>query len=259
MFNKKAGHSAGADSGSIFDAPSTPPKASKTKPAKSSGGSMFGRRAKVQSRRVQTPTQAAAIKAARLRKTVFAAAAVVIGVAGIVIVTSKPAPTQYPYYSLKQYLPAGSKVTSSEVQAHLSTSPVAGAATPQQIVSGVLLGNEYVGTIITNGLISKPAQVPHGDVLVGFSLGGNHVPNSQLEPGEKIGIYSTSSNPITVGSGHQAVTYNIGQKLGTGMVVFAPAGGGSSSAVNIDVAIPASEAGTIEAFAATGSLSVGVI
>jgi hypothetical protein len=254
MFNKKSGGGHSVDGGSIFDAPPTSQKASKPKAAKS-GSSMFGRRAKVQTRRVQTPTQTEAIKAARLRKTIFAVTAVMIGVIGIAVVTSKPAPTKYLYYSLKQYLPAGSKVTSTEVKRHVSLSPVMGAATPQQIVSGVLLGNEYLGTIVTTGLISKPAQIPHGDVLVGLSLGGNHVPNSQLEPGEKVGMYSTSTNSIKVGS----TTYNIGQKVGAGMVVFAPVTSSSGSSVNIDVAVPAGNAGTVEAFAATNSISVGVI
>jgi len=245
--------------GSFFDQPTTAGKTHKTK--KQSTSNMFSRRAKVNTRRKQTPTQSAAIKATRLRSMVFAVAAVVIGVGTLVVVEAKPAPKTYTIYVLKTTLTAGQKVHPSEVTAETVNAPVPGLASVSMLKNGYLLANTYAGEILQQAMFTPGGSVPNGDVLIGLSMSSNAVPNAQLYTGEKVGIYSSDSNTPIVGmvNGTQQ-SYKFGQELTQATIVYAPTISSSSSgATLLDIAVPSGYAGLVSAAASNSQITIGVL
>jgi hypothetical protein len=273
MFGKKnqseeevVSDTASADAGgSFFDTPTEATPASKPKRAKKikAPSNMFARRAKVTTRRRQTPAQSVAIKASRLRTMVFAVAAIVIGVGTLVVIETKPKPTLYTVYVLKTGIPAGQSVNSTEITAESSKSLLPGIATPSVINKSILISQTYAGEILQDALFAPRNSVPTGDVLVGLSLGSNKVPNSQLYPGEKIGIYDSTSSSggqsVSGLVGKKTKTFAYGQEIVTASVVYAPTLGGSSGGANFDIAVPSKYAGLVSAAAANGQITIGVL
>jgi len=248
--------------GSFFDAEinSAPSKSHKEKRS-SNTPNMFSRRAKVTTRRKQTPAQSAAIKATRLRSMVFAVAAVVIGVGTLVVVETKPAPKEYPIYVLKTDLTAGQKVTPTEVTEQLVTAPVPGLATNSMLTSGVLLSNAYAGEILQQAMFATNKSIPNGDVLVGVSMSNGAVPNAQLYTGEKVGVYSSApaTSPITGIVNGKTATFPFGKMLTSATVVYAPTLSSSSTSILLDLAVPSAYAGVVSAAAASSQITIGVL
>jgi len=226
--------------------PIVPPKAKKL------GRSRANR--KIKTRKLQTPTQAEARKASRMRGIVFASALVVIGILALLITSSSGKQATYTVYESKTYIPAGAHISASELRAVTLHSPVPNASGLTTIVRSVSIIPIYGGELMQSPMLTSVKSVPAGDVLIGTSLSSNHVPNSPLYSGEKVNIYYSGTQAST-----GSPAFNPGQTIGQAVVVSATPATSSNSNVEVDLAVPTKIAGTVALSVANGSVAIGLI
>jgi len=232
------------------------PVAQSRKNKKSREKNVFAKKPKA-TRPLRSTAQTEAIKVTRLRRTVFAVVLVVVGFIGVLVANTGKTPN-YAYLTLKQYVPAGSKVTANQINVEIAHSPIVGALSEQQLSSNILLQNGYPGTILTSSLFTNGKNVPNGDVLIGISLGANHEPTTPIAIGSHVALFVNSQNTVTAQVGSKTVTFTNGQTVTNATVVFYGAGT-SGNATAFDLAVPPQYAGAITSLAAFGDLSIGQV
>jgi hypothetical protein len=209
---------------------------------------------KIKTRKLQTPTQAEARKASRMRGIVFASALVVIGILALLITSSSGKQASYTVYESKTYIPAGAHISASEMRAVILHSPVPHASGIGSIVHSVPITPIYGGELMQSPMLTSVKSVPAGDVLIGTSLAANHVPNSTLYAGEKVEIYYSGTQAST-----GSPVFNPGQAIGTAVVVSTTPASSSNSNVEVDLAVPNKIAGEVAMNVANSSVAIGLL
>ncbi|MHB1732040.1 MAG: hypothetical protein ACYCU8_01030 [Ferrimicrobium acidiphilum] len=209
---------------------------------------------KIKTRKLQTPTQAEARKASRMRGVVFASALVVIGILALIITSTAAKQPSYTVYETKGYIAPGSPIVPAELQAVTMHSPVPNSPTLASITHSVPIVPVYAGELLQSPMLTSAKAVPAGDVLIGTSLAQNHVPNAPLYPGEVVNIYFSSTQPVTGTS-----TLTPGQLIGQAVVISTVAPSSSNANVEVDLAVPNKIAGPVSMAVASSGVTLGLV
>jgi hypothetical protein len=209
---------------------------------------------KIKTRKLQTPTQAEARKASRMRGVVFASALVVIGILALIITSTASKQPSFTVYETKGYIAPGSPIVSSELKPVTLHSQVPNSSTLAKITHSVSIVPVYAGEVLQSPMLTSAKAVPTGDILIGTSLAQNHVPNAPLFPGEKVNIYFSSTQPVT-----GTKTLTPGQLIGQAVVISTVPPTSSNTNVEVDLAVPAQIAGPVSMAVASAGITLGLI
>ena len=174
-----------------------------------------------------------------------------VGVAGGFVLMNRAARTS-PTYIVSKAIPAGARITTSDIGvANVPYPGVPGAAPLSRVLSGRATVGLLPGEVLTTALVS-PGNLPVTEAVIGLSIASGHMPNNGVTVGSRVEMVYTGTQPVAASS-PGGVSLSPGAVLAKVVVTYVSPGTGTPS---LDVLVPAKIAPMLEVAAANGNISL---